>query len=257
MNTTTTITITFGDVAENHVGMQKIGTMSDKGFELSDLKDIRRLFPDCKTELIDLRETCFSTEEIKRGDIQPAHVLIIRNGVEALLDNNGYVVDQLYEELLGVEWDTKAKMYGRVVNKKARYNVCFDDEGQEPNYEEGKGRIVSYADVPILNCVRDQLEIVGQSNLKAEGNLYYDSKKCGIGWHGDAERRKVIALRLGATIPICYRWYHKSKPVSDKVCKDIYHGDIYVMSDKAVGNDWKKKNIYTLRHSAGSEKYTN
>ena len=27
------------------------------------------------------------------------------------------------------------------------------------------------------------------------------------------------------------------------------------MSEKATGNDWKKKNIYTLRHAAGSKKY--
>ena len=27
------------------------------------------------------------------------------------------------------------------------------------------------------------------------------------------------------------------------------------MSEKAVGNDWKKKSIYTLRHAAGIDKY--
>jgi len=31
------------------------------------------------------------------------------------------------------------------------------------------------------------------------------------------------------------------------------HGDIYIMSDKAVGNDWKKRKIHTLRHAAGFE----
>lgn len=29
------------------------------------------------------------------------------------------------------------------------------------------------------------------------------------------------------------------------------------MSEKTTGNDWKKKSLYTLRHSAGAEKYTN
>jgi hypothetical protein len=33
-------------------------------------------------------------------------------------------------------------------------------------------------------------------------------------------------------------------------------GDIYVMSEKAVGTDWKKKVIYTLRHSTGCAKFT-
>lgn len=35
----------------------------------------------------------------------------------------------------------------------------------------------------------------------------------------------------------------------------VNDGDIYVMSDKAVGYDWKKKTINTLRHAAGAEKY--
>ena len=27
------------------------------------------------------------------------------------------------------------------------------------------------------------------------------------------------------------------------------------MSEKSVGTDWKRRNIYTLRHAAGSKKY--
>jgi len=30
---------------------------------------------------------------------------------------------------------------------------------------------------------------------------------------------------------------------------------MYVMSEKAVGTDWKEKKIYTLRHATGCEKY--
>ena len=33
------------------------------------------------------------------------------------------------------------------------------------------------------------------------------------------------------------------------------HGDLYVMSEKAVGEDWKKSASLTLRHCAGAEKY--
>jgi hypothetical protein len=31
--------------------------------------------------------------------------------------------------------------------------------------------------------------------------------------------------------------------------------DIYAMSEKATGFDWKKKTIVTLRHAAGCKKY--
>jgi hypothetical protein len=35
----------------------------------------------------------------------------------------------------------------------------------------------------------------------------------------------------------------------------LHSGDLYVMSEKAVGTDVKKKKIATLRHAAGASKY--
>ena len=64
----------------------------------------------------------------------------------------------------------------------------------EPDYEHGKGRIIAYDDVPILKNVYDNFPtFFGRkgTNLKGEGNYYYDIRKCGIGFHGDTERRKV------------------------------------------------------------------
>ena len=105
------------------------------------------------------------------------------------------------------------------------------------------------------------------ANLLAEGNYYYEVKKkkkedwiegrCGIGQHGDAERSIVIAARLGATFPLEYNWFLKSKPIGKRMHVDLHHGDLYAMSSKAVGRDWKKKLIPTLRHAAGAKKYLN
>ena len=55
-----------------------------------------------------------------------------------------------------------------------------------------------------------------------------------------------------------YCWFHDNKPITNIINENdmkLEHGDIYIMSEKAVGNDWKKKNSYTLRHAAGSKKY--
>jgi hypothetical protein len=38
-------------------------------------------------------------------------------------------------EQIKLDWDQKAKMYGRVVNKSARYNLCYNLIPQEPDYE--------------------------------------------------------------------------------------------------------------------------
>ena len=40
------------------------------------------------------------------------------------------------------------------------------------------------------------------NDLEVEGNYYYNTKKCGIGFHGDSERKKVIACSLGESRPI-------------------------------------------------------
>ena len=251
----TALTLTFGDAAENHVNMQMLGGLSDKGFTLSDLQSVADRFED--TQIINLNNYIYP--QFRHLATEDAHVLIIRNGINFLFDDNIYA-DKLYEEQMGLETDKKAFMYGRVVNKHARHNLCFGYESQEPDYEKGKGRVYSFDQVPHLNEVLDRFHKMfklTKGDLYAEGNYYYDPSKTGIGYHGDSERRKVIGVRLGVPINLCYVWYYEGEKASDRILMPMLeHGDIYVMSEKAVGNDWKKKKILTLRHAAGCFKYT-
>ena len=82
--------------------------------------------------------------------------------------------------------------------------------------------------------------------------------KCGIGFHGDAERKRVIALRLssGKCYPLHYQWFKNGKPIGKRAIVELEDRDFYVMSAKTVGTDWKKKLIPTLRHATGAEKFT-
>lgn len=250
------ITLTFGDCAENHKGMEMIGETAKvgEGFTLADLRSAQANFESigCKTEL----------HILNREDQPEAGLLVIKNGIDVLLRK--YMVDES-KDTLGLEqkklmWDRKAFMYGRVVNKHARWNVCYSEEGHEPSYEEGKGRVVAYSDVPILAFIQGMLleEFFGPKarELKCEGNYYYDISKCGIGFHGDSERRKVIAIRLGASLPIHYQWFREGKPVGDRMIFNLDGGDMYMMSEKTVGADWKSKKIYTLRHATGCDTFT-
>ena len=258
MSNSKTFSLTFGDVAENHKGMQKIGTLSNNGFNLNDMNKMKIWFEakGCKCSIINLH---WLLEDEKIQQENPAYLLKVKNAVNALLDDeNGK--DALFKEQDYLEKDTKAFMYGRVVNKHARHNLCFGETHQAPNYEEGMGTVYAFDEVPLLKKIRSQLgEIIGEkgANLQAEGNYYYDINKCGIGFHGDTERKKVIAFRLGAKIPLCYAWYHDNAAISDVITIDnLEHGDMYVMSEKTTGFDWKSKSKYTLRHAAGCEKYT-
>jgi hypothetical protein len=249
------ITLTFGDCAENHRGMQIIGNSAVRGFQLSDLQAVKQYFEQigvdgCK--LIHLHEEAVMKKE---NIILPeGYLLIIPNACQQLIN-----YESLYDEMVGIEWDSKAFMYGRVVNKKARHNLCFDEISQSADYGKGLGTIVAFDEVPELKLLKDRLnEIVPNSGeLKIEGNYYYDINKCGIGFHGDSERKKVIGVRLGAEFPLCFQWFYQGEPISERMQFSLGNGDLYIMSEKAVGFDWKRKIIPTLRHSAGCEKFIN
>lgn len=256
----TTITLTFGDVCENHKGMQKIGEEAKEGFKSRDLKKIKKRMEKIdKTcvELIRLHDDKYiDSSIIDDEDIDKAYILIIRKGVDMILKD--YNVDDLLKEQKKLDYDKKAYMYGRVVNKNARYNLCFAKKSQDPDYENKKGRVIAFKDVPILNQLRERLpKFFGDKSRKLmiESNYYYDINKTGIGFHGDTERKKVIGIRLGAELPLHFQWYQDNKPIGKRIKIKLNHGDIYIMSEKATGNNWKKKKIATLRHAAGCKKF--
>jgi alkylated DNA repair dioxygenase AlkB len=146
---------------------------------------------------------------------------------------------------------------GELKNKRARWNLTFGDSAQEPDYAAGRGRIVSFAELPRLAHVRDRLEFFfgkQATGLLAEGNYYYDNK-CGIGYHGDGERKIVIAVRLGDTMPLVYQWYMRHASQGKRVDFMLGHGDAYCMSSKAVGTDWMSSSFPTLRHAAGAARF--
>jgi hypothetical protein len=250
----TVSTITFGDVAENHARMQKIGTLHDKGYSVEQLLALGETLGSLglTTEYVSLDAHWTGEDEVPA-----AGILVIRKGVQHILGTAD--TKDLQDEHKDLEVDKMALMRGRVVNKRARWNLCFDEEDQEPNYEEGMGRIVSYRRLPLTQRIRETIAKWTEDELlKGEANYYYDLSKCGIGYHGDGERRKVFAFRMGASeqMPLYYQWYQRSAPVGDRIQVVLEDGDMYVMSEKAVGFDWLKKIIPTLRHASGTDQFT-
>jgi hypothetical protein len=256
-----TITITFGDRAENHTGMQSIGESAIEGYSHDDLFKMSQWFSSKQfdSQIYDLTYNLNTDSEAdSEADLQSiektpeAYILIVKNGVNAFCDSA-----DLFTELKNLNWDTKALMRGRVVNKHARHNLCFSEFSQESDFENGRGTIVNLDLVPHLKSIKNGLSEIHSKNidLQIEGNNYYDISKCGIGFHGDSERKKVIGIRLGASMPIVFQWYYKFQSISHKFKFNLESGDLYVMCSKAVGTDWKRSSIYTLRHAAGCEKY--
>ena len=258
-----TITITFGDCAENNRGMQQIGDRADTGLTMDNMKEIRQSFvlAGAQCEWYDLRALLPADKAAKAP---PAVVLVARGAVTALIPENGGADAMLVEQQAeSMKWDKHAKMYGVVREKKARHNLCYSHIPQEPDYAQGKGTIVAYSDVPHLNALRLAIgRLLSDptnplSNLQGEGNRYYAAttpkKMPYIGFHGDTERRIVVAARLGATFTLYYQWYEKNTAVGQLLTLQLSHGDMYVMSDAAVGYNWLpvSRPGFTLRHAAG------
>lgn len=279
------ISLTMAPGGENHRGNQLIGRMPVKGegFKHSDIDlmadQMRQLCLD--VEVLNLNELSGNATIKELGDEDQGRVLIVRNWASK------ETTARIYDECTADHWDSKyldpnkyrteivdgeeKRIRGKVMNKLARTNLCYvAGMTQEPEYLEGKGRIVDLNEKPALNgevgILRKELKQAlerGNSESKVEinvveGNRYYDLKKTGIGFHGDTERVVVICLTIGGgdNYPMRFNWFKGNMPVGNSIDLRLNDGDLYIMSEKAVGADWKLSGKYTLRHSAGCDKYT-
>jgi hypothetical protein len=242
-------TITFGDVAENGPGMKKHGTMKEpgQGFTTYEMLAAKQILEKkgVKCEILDLNDAL--PKDVKAED---ANIMIIRDACA-----QAYNVDPvaLREEIKSLHWDQTKLMRGKEKTSRARRNVCFGPEDIEADIENGQGTVVSWNKVPLLKKIRDTIaQDLGTKAkfLQGEGNFYFHVKG-GIGLHGDSERRIVIAIRLGEPLRFHFQWFHKYLPIGNRITiDDIVEGDMYIMSEKATGWDWRKSSTTTLRHAA-------
>jgi len=251
------VSLTFGDQGENHVGMEKVGSMVDigQGFNLEDFMKYQAIFEE-KGYIVEIHKLNDLYTAVGSDEIDAAFVMVVRKGMSFFLEDYGKTDRNVFDEMNKFSWDKKYYDTRRkkVLNKNARANVCFGETDREPDYENKKGRIVGYGGVECLSKIKNGMaEVLGEkcSNLICEGNRYFDLKKCGIGWHGDAERRKVVAFRVGETMDLRFNWFIRFKSFGKTLKLSLNSGDMYFMSEKAVGWDWKKSSIPTVRHSAG------
>jgi len=213
-----------------------------------------------------------------------ARVLILRDWAAKTMGAEAWT-KEVFKELASRRWDAEyldpnkyrteivdgieIKVRGKRLNKLARTNLCFvAGREQEPAVYEGKGTIYDLKKLEALNRgvekLKEQIamgliEIGSKTKVEinvVEGNRYYNLKKTGIGFHGDTERVVVICISIGCdNYPMRWQWFKAGMPVGEPIDVILNCGDVYIMSEKAVGAEWKKSSIYTLRHSAGAEKY--
>ena len=272
------ITYTWCECGENHAGGAQEGkrAAAGAGFNETDLKQAavagKKLW-NCESELHNLKKGIEGVVIKNKkgakyeGDVKNAHLLIMRNLLTLILAAHGYTLGDLMKEATCKKWDRRYYDGRRkkVLNKHARANHMIAKTARQSNYDEGgkRGTTHAFSEMPIMDIIRKELGKLGDKFtllIVAEGNLYDDggAKKNGIGWHGDTERRFVMAMRLGMnpSMPFYYKWWYGNLSQGERMEFQLNAGDVYVMSEWAVGTEWKKSSEVTLRHATGAAKYT-
>ena len=285
--------LTCAPGGENNRGMEIIGRMPIKG-EGFTATDIEGLAPYFRTligdngaghlNMLDLNVMSDNDNITTLSHDDQARVLLIRNWAETTMGAENWTKD-VYRELASKQWDAEyldpnkyrteikdgeeVRVRGKRMNKRARTNLCFvEDREQEPAVYDSKGSIYDLKKMAFLNKgverLREQIanglvEIGSKTKIEinvVEGNRYYNLKDTGIGFHGDTERVVVICISIGCdNYPMRWQWFKDGMPLGKSIDITLNNGDVYIMSEKAVGADWKLRSRYTLRHSAGALKY--
>ena len=289
------MSLTMAPGGENNRGMEIIGRMPFKGegFTASDIEGLGPYFKglcplikdDNPVAVLDLNALSLNDDiDGLENDVDQARVLILRDYMANWHGAQGWT-QEVYKELAAKRWDAEyldpnkyrteivdgkeVKVRGKRMNKRARTNLCFvDDREQAPAVYEGKGTIYDLKKMGMLRSGVEALKkqiaegiIAIDSKTKVEinvveGNRYYDLKNTGIGYHGDTERVVVICFSIGGSnYPMRWQWFKDGMPVGNQIQISLNDGDVYIMSEKAVGADWKLRKPYTLRHAAGAKKY--
>jgi len=253
--------ITFGEVAIFHVGGTELGAKRrDEGYSVNELKNLKNFFGD-NAEYISLDNKL--PENLRKGN--EAGVLLIRysNNSENTIPISNDFANKLYEEQLSIDYDDKYfdSRRQKILNKKARKNIVFGNLKIEHSEDYKQPSVKSFNDLYYLFKFKNLLpSFFGKKaeELNAEGNFYNHSKS-GIGFHGDAERKIVICLSLGKSAILRFQWRlpFSSEHTYDPIDININHGDIYIMSEKATGFDWKSRSKVRVVHASGHENYIN
>lgn len=213
-------------------------------------------------ELYDLKAALGGDERVdvsKLPEVREAAVLVMRGFADHVLGAGQ--IAKMEHELESMKrdglTDSKALMRGAVKNKNARHNNVIADFEQKPCIEKGRGTVVPFHKYGALRNMRNMAAMWMQQDfpLVAEQNRYFDVASCGIGWHGDAERDVVWGLRVGkatAAMPLMFNAWHRNEPIGPKTVIKLQPGDVYVMSNVAVGKDWHCSSRVTWRHAAGA-----
>lgn len=257
-----TFTVTFCTRRRDVHSMAKLGDEANNGVSTAFIDQLISRLGDHPHVVVDLTRALDSINiPASAPNIPGAKVLIVKNGAgffASCFDTDPpRAKSEVLRELRSMPYDRQAMLYKRLCASHARYTNKLDDYSQEPDLINGQGTVASFANYGCINTIRHSIsQFLGRDTpLVGEVNNYFDARRCGIGWHGDAERQLWAAMRAGpgsSEMPLKFQWFHKSSPIGEIVSVDLDDGDVIFFSSWATGYNFNKGSLLTLRHAAGS-----
>ena len=102
------VSLTFGDQGENHVGMEKVGSMVDigQGFNLEDFMKYQAIFEE-KGYIVEIHKLNDLYTAVGGGEIDAAFVMVVRKGMSFFLEDYGKTDRNVFDEMNKFSWDKK------------------------------------------------------------------------------------------------------------------------------------------------------
>ena len=185
----------------------------DDGFSCDQLVEMKKVFEkkNYKCKLFDL----VKTTGVSKLEPQEASVLIVRN----YLNRTDEIINEL-EEKEEFSFSKDILETKRRLNKEIKRISKFINKVVkfEPNLVEGKF---------LLN---------EKNKYSIRGFFYYN----------------LVGFSIGDNkLPIKWQWYKNNIKTGKPFHSVLNNGDVYIMSKKASGKDWKERAPLTLRHLEG------
>lgn len=173
---------------------------------------------------------------LKKHDDEPdARVLLVKNGIKWIGANK----EKLYEEISAID---KSHM----VRKSLCWSYCATNLKRLPEL----GKIQQGID-----CMANQLGMPHLTGLLAEASVY-ENDFSGERYRGDDHGNSpVIGCNLGNDQFICFRSFFRHEMYGNEIKIKLEHGDMYFLSEEAVGIGWRKTNTMAFRRRLGTDKF--
>jgi len=192
-----------------------------------------------------------------------ACVLLIKGGVRWFMDDPR-AADGLFGEQLSLPYEGKFFDKGRTFTRRSYKTLKFGDAPVKRSADYSQPTVYSFGAVPHLQKFLGSLSKLKASLCSVRGVEYFVSRRekasdggmmaCAsrLGWHGDHEP-KAVSLSLGHAGILKFSWRLPGTSANFPNSHTeviLEHGDMYLLSEKASGRNWKKRSLLRVVHSS-------